>query len=289
MAGDLAVTLPGQGVAPVQSVSAGTALVRLGTTGSASVTIKNIGDGNLSGLGADSNLAGTVSAATGTFTGSGATFSLLDNASQNFSFAYTPASRAVDTAPLAIHFTNGNSDNTNQSQDVTATLSAQGVGPTYQSDLAPNSTLDFGTGTPGAITPLILKISNISTDANGGNSALTDLTILSVALSGQDSSLFKIAGFAPGAVLHEGDLLDLEIDYTGRGPDGTKLASLTITTDEGVAARRDWPRLQLRSRAPRGPRTGVDRPVGNCWLGFGRMENPRQVDSPLIRPVHARC
>jgi hypothetical protein len=232
------VSLSGMGVAPVQVVDASAAqagLVRIGTTGSAGITIKNVGDGNKSGLGSLSNLIGAAAAASGTFGGSGGAISLQDNTSQTLQFAYTPLSHASNTSPIAIQFANGSSDGTNQAQTVTATLSGQGVGPVYQSVAAPGSTLDYGAVHTGSSTPLFLSISNASTDPNGGNSALTDLTLLDISLTGQDNALFKIIGFTPGTQLHEGDSLNVEIDYTGNGPLGSKLAWLDVVTDEGAA------------------------------------------------------
>jgi hypothetical protein len=57
------ISLQRQGVAPVVNLdtsqtNAGN--VRIGTTGSVQTTVKNVGDGNLSGLGDVSNLHGTV-------------------------------------------------------------------------------------------------------------------------------------------------------------------------------------------------------------------------------------
>lgn len=231
------VPISGIGVAPVQQVDLAAAhagFVRIGTSGSASVTVTNIGDGNQSGQGATSNLLGAVSAASGNFSGSGGGINLSDGAAQTLNFTYTPTTHSLDTSPLPIQFGNGSSDGANLPQNVNATLDGHGVGPVYHSVAAPDSTLDFGAVHLGSLTKLFLNISNVSTDSNGGNSALTDLTLEDITLSGQDKSLFQIVGFAPGTVLNEGGQLSLEVDYTGQGPVGSKLAFLTVDTDEGA-------------------------------------------------------
>ena len=229
------VTITGTGVAPVQSIdisAINVGLVRIGTTGTAGITVNNIGDGNLSGLGDTSNLAGTVSAGITQFTGGGSV-SLKDGASKTFDFTYTPTSHTTDSTSITIALTNGSSDGKNLAQTVTAPISGQGVGPIYSSSHAPNSVLDFGTTTGSPPPPLTLDITNASTDDNGGDATLTDLTLLSAAISGDSSSLFSVADFVAGTVLHAGDLLNLQIDYTGDV--GMNLATLTIATDQSAA------------------------------------------------------
>jgi cyclophilin family peptidyl-prolyl cis-trans isomerase len=233
-AGNVSVTLSGTGVAPVQKVATTAGLVRVGTTGSAKITITNTGDGNLSGLGAISNLQGTVAAGSGKFTGAGGSVSLADSASQTFSFTYTPASRGSDSSAIAVNFSNGSADGKNFAETVNATLNGQGVGPVLSSDAA-GGKLDFGTIASADTKSLFLKITNSSTDSNGGDTTLTDLTLLDAQLSGTNAGLFSIAGFTAGSVLHESDSLTLEIKYNGAGQHGDRSAVLTILTDEGAA------------------------------------------------------
>ncbi len=229
------VTISGTGVAPVQSVDTSAAdagRVRIGTTGTASITIRNVGDGNLSGLGDVSNLAGTISAGTGAFAGAEGAINLTDSASHAFSYSYAPTAHAPDSAAITVAFTNGNEDGTNNAQTVSAQLIGQGVGPVFSSDLLPASTLDFGT-TSGTPTSLTLGISNDSTDDAGGNATLIDLTLLSAAISGTDADYFSVADFVDGTVLHAGYSLPMEIGYNGDV--GERLATLTITTDQNAA------------------------------------------------------
>jgi cyclophilin family peptidyl-prolyl cis-trans isomerase len=237
-AGNMKVTLSGTGVAPIQSVintAADAGLVRIGTTGTASITIKNIGDGNLSGVGDDSNLKGTVAAGSGSFTGTGGSISLSDNAQQVFDYIYTPTAHASDSITIATNFSNGSTDGKNIAEIVNTDLSGQGVGPKYSSVPAPDSTLDFGSVAQEDLTSLFLEITNASTDANGDNTELTDLTILDAEITGADAGLFSIVGLTNGTVLHEGESLNLEIAYNGTGDHGDRTALLTISTDEGAA------------------------------------------------------
>ena len=232
------ISLTGTGVAPVQSVdttAVNVGLVRIGSLGAASVTVQNIGNGNLSGRGGVSNLNGTVASASGNFSGSGGSISLLDGAARTFNFTYAPTAHTADSTTIAMAFSNGSADGKNLAETVNAQLSGQGVGPTFSSDQTPGSTLDFGTLRETDLASLPLHISNASTDSNGGDTTLTDLTLLSAQITGTDGDLFSVVGFTPGAVLHEGDSLDLEIAYNGTGTTGDKSAVLTILTDEGAA------------------------------------------------------
>lgn len=227
------VTLSGTGVAPVQSVistAASAGLVRIGSSGVASVQVKNIGNGNLSGAGDASNLKGTVAASDGLFLGSGGDVNLADGASQTYNFTYKPAGRGTDSTSVALSFLNGSADGKNLAESITATLSGQGVGPTYSSDSAPGSTLAFDP--QGSVVSAVLNINNSSTDANGGNKALTNLTLLSADISGTNSDLFSLSGFTAGTVLEQGQSAALTVNYTGTTPG---FATLKIGTDEGAA------------------------------------------------------
>jgi hypothetical protein len=229
--------LSGRGVAPVQSISVGGSLARIGTTGAATIMVTNVGDGNLSGLGDMSNLKGTVSSSSGIFTGAGGSVNLGDSGTQTFSYAYTPTDRTVQSTSVSIQFANGSADGANQAQTVNEMLTGQGVGPIYQSVSPAGSTLSFGDVTQGISTSFLLHITNATVDNNGGNAALTDLTLLSVGIvpDANSDGLFTVANFNAGTVIHEGGSLDLEIDCNGTGTLGEKSASLSILTDEGAA------------------------------------------------------
>ena len=122
------VTLKGQGVAPLISVTTASAgNVRLGTSANAGVTITNNGDGNQSGLGVASNLNGTVSALASTFVGGGGDFSLADAAATTFAFAFTPTTRGAAAADVTINAANGSDDGQNLAQQINASVVGQGV------------------------------------------------------------------------------------------------------------------------------------------------------------------
>jgi hypothetical protein len=239
--GNVQVNLVGQGVAPVATINAPSYVpVRIGDTAKslASFTVTNTGDGNLSGGGSATNLIGNVSPLAGGFYAAGGSFSLADGASsQTFTCAWlNPVRGSVSTpAVISTSFTNGNPDGTNHAYSTNVTIPFTGVGPVYSSDIAPNSTLAFGTMSATQQGTLTLNISNTSTDNNGGNTSLTDLTLVSALFSGDGSTLFSLPGFTPGAVLHAGDSpLALAISYDGQGSAGDVSATLTITTDEGA-------------------------------------------------------
>ena len=236
------ITLNGQGVAPVNSVTKTDAgLTRIGTSSTASISVSNVGDGNQSGLGTISNLNGSAGAATATanrFTGSGGSFSLGDSGSQTFSYQYTPTDHKQNTATVLLNFDDGSSDGTNSSQLTSVALSGQGVGPTFASSHAPGSVLNFGKVEAGSSGNMSLGISNSSTDANGGNQSLTNLTVLSAFFTGPDASLFSLTNFTGGTVLRDGNLdkLNLSVNFNPENTaEGWKDAYLTLVTDQGAA------------------------------------------------------
>lgn len=258
--GNAVVSLAGTGVAPVVDVdttAADAGLVRIGTTAEVSVTIKNIGDGNLSGLGAQSNLNGTVPVASGVFSGTGGSVSLADGGSTAFSFLYAPTTHVAHQSTVAMNFSNGSADGANKAGIVNAILTGQGVGPDYFSSLAPDSVLDFGNVPAASPMSLLLNISNASTDDNGGISQLTDLTILSASITGVDADLFSVLGLIDGTVLSKQGDLDLEILYNGTGAHGERSALLTIFTDQGAAYGGNGASFEYEIKATLAPEPGT--------------------------------
>jgi PEP-CTERM motif len=260
--------LTGQGVAPVNSVTTTGTIARFNTKGApgangttssnAGVTINNTGDGNLSGLGSVSNLNGSISGPSGpgssVFTGPPAgtnPISLLDTSSTSVTYVYSPTARAINSASVTASFINGSSDSMNNAQAVGVALAGQGVGPTYNSALGTTSAMahanfvaaSYNTPTPNTgVSPIAfgtvgkftthtdyLDIGNTSTDPNGGNSLLTDLSLEHFTLSG--SHAFSIA--ASPTVLHEGNDIVIAITFTAGGG-GHYLGDLVVGTDESV-------------------------------------------------------
>ena len=229
-------TFSGQGVAPVISLDTSTVAagsVRIGTTATESFTVKDIGDGNQAGAGLG-NLTGTVAGGSNGFNGSGGSFSLSDNGSQTFNFTYSPTAHSAASDPIAINTTDGSTDNTNHSQQLTATLSATGVGPTLSTSVAAGSTINFGKVVSSQAALQTLTVSNSTSDS--ASAALTNLDILSANITGANAQLFSVLGFKPGTVLSKSQVDNLQINFTpSPGLSGTETATLTLVTDEGAA------------------------------------------------------
>lgn len=231
------ITLSGTGVAPVESVSAGAApFTRIGTTSNGTVSVTNVGDGNLSGLGSVSNLQGDVGGASGAFAGKGGPINLKDGASQGFNYSFAPTLHGVSTSLATATFSNGSADGTNQGATQNVTLTGIGVGPDYSSNVSPtNGVIQLGVLHQGASESFDLKISNFSKDPTGSDPTLTDLSLLSANIfaAGADAAKLSLSNFAP-TVLTEGDSIDLKIDFSAQSLGLTK-ANLVIATDQNAA------------------------------------------------------
>ena len=267
-------TISATAVAPVNSVSTTGTLARFNTKGgagvgignttsnTATVTVTNTGDGNKSGLGAISNLNGSVtSPGASVFAGptSGSPFSLPDGNSSTVNYTYSPIARGTDTTGVTAKFTNGSKDGKTTAQNIGLTLNGQGVGPTYNSSLGttaanahtaqvskvyntptPNtgsSPIAFGNVGANTTHTLYLDIANTSTDPNGGNSLLTDLSLESFSITGPQAANYSIPAGTTPQVLHEFDGTNdivVPVTFTSGSKHGLYLASLTFITDESV-------------------------------------------------------
>lgn len=228
------VLLEGTGVAPVESLSTSSApTVRIGTSGLETVTVSNIGDGNLSGVGDASDLLGTLTASKGVFDGSGGSVDLEDNAAATFSYTFTPTAHSSAEGTVKAIFQNGSADGANQANSVKVVLSGEGVGPEYSSNFT-SGVIDLGTVTLGSAASVYLNIDNLSADDNGGVSKLTDLSLLKAHITGGKGSAFSLGNFVPKTVLGEGDSTDLKIDFDAAGL-GLQTTELVITTDQDAA------------------------------------------------------
>ncbi len=230
----VSVTLQGQGVAPVISLvgsqtDAGN--VRLGTSGTASISVSNIGDGNLSGLGAISNLQGNVSVAASPFFGGPTNFNLSDGASAQFDFNFAPTVRGPDASGVVVSASNGHTNGSNLAQSLQLQLHGNGVGPQYATSMATNSEIDFGNVSTQALRTL--SITNATPDPDLG--ALTGLTLLSYQISGPDASFFSLSGFTPGTLLAAGNNIDLGLVFSAGATPGMRAATLRLSTDENAA------------------------------------------------------
>ncbi len=204
------------------TVTPDVAYARVDTPATITLTVENLGVYS-------TQLSGTFPSASGEFgPGSTSTFGPIGSLeSDSRQYTYTPTARGADTQTITVtNVYGGNSD---------VTLSGVGVGPVFDSSMAPGSTLDFDEVLPSTPESLYLDIGNITPDENDGDDALTDLTLLDVVIGGADSDLFDIVGFAPDTLVHKDGVLSLEISYNGAGTPGMKNATLDIFTDEDAA------------------------------------------------------
>ena len=173
-----------------------------------------------------STLTGTVGAASGEFAGPtpDAGFVLTEGANTVKQFTYTPTARGADTQDIAVTSDGGNN---------TVTLAGKGVEPVYADDSG--GEIDFGTrDSSDPATMLLLRLFNNSTDTETGD--LTDLTILSATITGDDAGLFDLLGFTPGTVIARGSFRNLQVEFDPTGAAvNDKTALLTFTTDQGAA------------------------------------------------------
>jgi hypothetical protein len=198
----VAFTLRGQGVAPQQQtvLLSNAGLVRIGTSGTAQVRVTNQGDGNLSGLGAVSNLRGDIALLAGSppeFAG-GTAVNLGDGLSQTYTYTYTPTAHGPQQATVRADFVNGSDDGRNLAQVLDQIITGTGVGPVFSSSRAPGSTIGFGDIILGGQGTQTLTISNLSTDGVFVD-ALTGLSLVSFVFGGPDGAAFSVPPAPPGA------------------------------------------------------------------------------------------
>jgi hypothetical protein len=259
------VTVNGTGVAPVASVSTVAAgPVRVGTTGTATATVENVGDGNLAGSGSDYNLRGLVSAIAGLFTGGGGALNggtgLNDQnagpgatTKADFAFTYAPTARGADSEALTVKLDNGANATTNASGTATVTLAGTAVGPVYAAALdskantiASGTEITFG-DMGGGVTLHNLLISNISDD--NASDLSTRLTVTAEIIGDAASEFsFSLSDFFTGDigtstgpatatlrnVVNGSDLGKVSVQFVSK-TNAVGTAQLRITTDEGRA------------------------------------------------------
>jgi hypothetical protein len=252
--GNVARTLSGKGVAPVNQVTKLTdaGVTRIGTTSSAVVQVENVGDGNLSRLGEISNLRGTAGTSGGEFGGTGS-LSLLDGEVTTLSFDYTPTGHGSDTGVAILDFENGSTDGRNLRQSLHLALSGTGVGPEFAAEIdgvsiGPSDSIDFGDVCSGDTATRLLSLGNSTADLGYADS-LTGLTLLNVVFGGRDAGMFSLLGFTPGTVLSAGVWDDWTIKFRPTGDWGWKQASLTVFTDQNEAFGGDGERFTFRLHA----------------------------------------
>ena len=257
---EVTTVLTGTTVAPVASTTALATLgpVRVGTSTTGSLTVKNIGDGNLAG--ADngttvlSNLRGAVSISGSSAITGGGTVNLADSSSQTYMFTYAPTARGNDSATISTAFTNGSSDGKNLASTSSNTVTGTAVGPEFDANVAGKNassgaiinggTILFGEAV-GGLTLQDLLISNLSDDT--ASKALTDLTLTNVTITGSTEFSFSLSGFDSGNTGFVSSATNAALSNTKNGDGqgsiaiqfvnkaGSGSAQLRIETDEGAA------------------------------------------------------
>jgi autotransporter-associated beta strand protein len=228
--------LAGQGVAPVIGVDTSAASagnVRIGASGSAIVKVLNNGDGNQAGGGLG-NLTGTVTGTVNGFTGSGGSFNLLDGANQVFTYGFAPVGHSVSSGTVGVNATNGSTDNKNLAQNFSVSLAGTGVGPTLNTSIAANTTINFGQLVPSQTASQAFTVSNLTLDPD--LAGLTNLTLRSATINEPSGrTLYALLGYTAGMVLTKSQLANLQLTFTPAGGfQGTETATFTLVTDEGA-------------------------------------------------------
>lgn len=169
------ITLTGTGVAPLASITASSALnILVGTSGTATLTVSNIGNGNLfSKTAAGANLVGTIGSASSVFTAVPKTFTLNDKnygagsvISTTQNFTYTPTVRGAASATVVTQLASG-SNASNQAGSVSTILTANGVAPVGAVTTSTSSTNYFLVGsTSTAATVAVTNSGNGNTATN---------------------------------------------------------------------------------------------------------------------------
>lgn len=242
------VTVNGNGVAPVGTVSAPDVpvLLRAGTAGSVAVQVENTGGGNsaavngsLTASGLETNLlvnADPSSLPQG-FTIAQGSLSLGDGDTGSLIYDIDTSDRGSLSGGIGLDFENGNPDGSNTEFFETATIDADIVGPVFGSSIAPGSTIELGEIRAGEPLDFNLTVGNDSDDDNDGAGfaqELVGLSLLSFDITGAD--FLSIDDTALNTVLmpNEDLLLDLLLD-PGMAQAGAFQATLVIGTDQNTA------------------------------------------------------
>ncbi len=272
---DSTVAVSGKGVAPVSEVRVtGPRYVRAGTTGSLVLEIANVGDGNLSGLGEESNLRGSMilTGGSGFRETSLADISLEDGAASAVSVEFVPSSREIATATADFDFTNGHRDGDNRPEAYSVDVEVRGVGPVFSA----KRRVALGAIEIAASGYESFQVGNLTDDPDGGDTDLTLLTLLGASISGPDADLFEFIGFVPGLAIPKGEwTAGLALRAFNDGTElGRKSATLTLLTDVGAAAGRPGAPYAIDLSAVFVPEPGVFVLLG--FLGAGLLGGRRR-------------
>jgi hypothetical protein len=225
-----------QGVAPSSGLTVKSipGTVRAGQLVERTVEVSNRGDGNLSGLGEESNLRGTVSGSDSTgvqvsFADGG--INLADSGKQTYAYTIQAFVNGNAVVEIGAAFANGSPDGRNAAHDEFVSKNLTIVGPEAEFRWTDTE------GSKSVITPgggnsvtfeeqgAIVSFTLANLFATGG--ALSGLNILSATLSGENADQFSLSGFQNGLISTGGSEL-LGILANGNGLNS---ALLTLETD----------------------------------------------------------
>lgn len=167
----------------------------------------------------------TMGNAVGEFSGGGQSFNplfrdpSLGSDTASVLYGYAPTNRGSDVQQVSISSDNGGGS---------VTLQGQGVGPEFQASAV---SLDLGIAGLNQLATENFSIANVTPDGDLGS--LTDLTLLSVQLTGPDAANFNLLGFTPGMVLDANGLASLTLQ-AAFSTAGQKQATLWVHTDQGA-------------------------------------------------------
>lgn len=230
----------GQGVAPLLEVaeSTGPALtnnrVRTGVTMHGNLAVRNIGDGNLSGLGSISNLIGSYvrTASDGVqFDFDASNFSLGDGGERLLPFAISRDEPGDESFEFIVQTTNGSPSNSNAGQTVQRSFNFIGPDPEFswndpQGAKSLENPGDTGTAIVSKNETLHITVANLEASRNR---RFVDLELNDVRLEGPDAAEFSVSGFSLSTPLKSGSPQQLAVTYTGSAPLAS--ATLTVLTD----------------------------------------------------------
>jgi hypothetical protein len=166
-------------------------------------------------------------AASGAFSGGGQS---LDPLFQDPTLGSDTATVGYTFSPVDRIVSNDALDVISDAGVLNVVLAGRGVGPQFNSA----ATLEFGPMNPGGTHAENLALSNSTPDGDLG--ILTNLTLLSAAITGPDASRFSLPGFSAGSVLAAGGALNLDVEFdAASATPGSYEATLTFTTDEHAA------------------------------------------------------
>ncbi|MBI1367372.1 MAG: hypothetical protein GC162_01825 [Planctomycetes bacterium] len=106
--------------------------------------------------------------------------------------------------------------------------------PLFASIVAPNGVLDFGYATLGTAPTVDLIVFNNSPNNYDNIPGLTNLTILSAAITGLDASKYSLINFTPGMTVARGLSFNLTIALDASAEGDFDNALLTLLTDQGA-------------------------------------------------------